>query len=291
MPLPPKIRRPQAGETPVVVAAHKRWQPDINIRVLQQSRQAGLAIDQQQRAIEDAAAGKSDNILEGLVSKILYNSDIEISLKVLKLGFVCRVINLTAGVPAEIISPSKWPRGYIVINPAEVSGFATTITPFPSLLRIPATYNSAAFNVSGVDTARFFLNVTVLVAGGTLTVAAQTQDPLTLNWATSQADIFGGAVAVGTYYASIGPLGVDRQLRLQAVVGVANVTFSVSGLLKGSTLTPTGSTVYIGGPDVTSFIGYPILPAQREYFWLGDDVSLYAISPTEPMTLKVFQLQ
>ncbi len=283
--------RPFAGETPVVVAARKRWQPDVNIRVLQQARQAGLAIEQNHKQVEDAALGKPENPLEDLVTKILHNSDIEISLKVLKLGFISRVISLTAGVPAEIISRSKWPRGYIVINPAEVAGFSTTITPFPSLLRVPATYNSAAFNVSGVDTARFFLDVTVQAAGATLVVNAQTQDPLTGNWATSQADIFGGSAAVGTYYASIGPLGVDRQLRLQAVVGVNNETFSVSGLLKGGALSPTGSTVYIGGPDVTTLIGYPILPGQREYFWLGDDVALYAISPTEPMTLKVFQLQ
>lgn len=284
-------QKPFPGQTPVVVAARKKLQPDVSIRVLQQARQAGLAIEQQHRTAEGEAAGLPADVLTNLVTKILHNSDIEISLKVLKLGFVCRVIQLTAGIPAEIISRSKWPRGYIVINPAEVAGFTNTITPFPSLLRVPATYNSSAFNVSGVDTARFFLDVTVQAAGATLTVAAQTQDPLTLNWATSQADIFGGSAAVETYYASIGPLGVDRQLRLQAVVGVNNETFSISGLLKGGAISPTGSTVYIGDQNVTTLVGYPILPGQREYFWLGDDVSLYAISPTEPMTLKVFQLQ
>lgn len=292
MPLPPSRRdRPFAGQTPVVVAARKIWQPDINIRALQQARQSGIAIQQGHEKIEGEAKGEPLDLVTDLVSKLLDNSNIEISLKVLKLGFVSRVIPLTAGIPSEIISLSKWPRGYIVINPAEVSGFSTTITPFASLLRVPATYNSAAFNVSGVNSARFFLDVTVQAAGATLVVNAQTQDPLTGKWATSQADIFGGAAAVGTYYASIGSLGVDRQLRLQAVVGVDNETFSISGILKGSTLTPTGSTVYIGDANVTANIGYPILPAQREYFWLGDNVSLYAISPTEPMILKVFQLQ
>jgi hypothetical protein len=285
--------KPFPGETPVVVAAHKRWQPDVNIRVLQQARQAGIAVRQNDVRVESEAAGQPSDLVADLVSKILHNSDIEISLKVLKLGFVCRVIDLTAGVPAQIISPSKWPRGYIVINPAEVTGFSTTITPFPSLARAAGTYNSGAFNVSGVDTARFFLDVTANATPLTLVVNAQTQDPLSGNWATSQPDIFGGSSAVGTYYASIGPLGVDRQLRLQAVVGAGagTITFSISGILKGATATPTGSTVYIGGPDVTTLIGYPILPAQREYFWLGDNVALYAISPTEPMTLKVFQLQ
>jgi hypothetical protein len=283
--------KPFAGQTPVVVAARKVWQPDINIRVLQQARQAGIAIDRQQRFIEGSAMGESADALQEMVGKLLHNSDIEISLKVIELGFVGRVIDLAAGIPSQIISPSKSPRGYIIINPAEIAGFTSTITPFVSLLRVPATYVSAAFNVSGVDTARFFLDVTVQAAGATLVVNLQSQDPLTLNWATAQADIFAGSAAVGTYYTMTGPLGVDRQMRLQAVVGVNNETFSISGLLKGGAITPTGSTVYIGGPDVTTLIGYPILPAQREYFYLGDDVALYAISPTEPMTLKVFQLQ
>ncbi len=292
MPPRPPFIRTLAGETPVVVAARRRWREDLNITALQQARESGLSIRQTNNAIENAAMGLPvDNPMQELVSKILRNSDIDISLKVLKLGFVSRVISLTAGVPAQIVSKAKWPRGYIVINPAEVAGFTTTITPFPSLLRVPATYTSPAFNVSGVDTARFFLDVTVQAAGATLVVNAQTQDPLTLNWATSQADIFGGSAAVGTYYANVGPLGVDRQLRLQAVVAVNNETFSVSGLLKGATATPSGSTVYIGDSNVTALIGYPILPAQREYFWLWDNVELYAISPTEPMTLKIFQLQ
>ena len=284
--------KPITGQTPIVTAARRIWQPDVNIRVLQQARDSGIALRKQDVNAEQAAEGIDvSNPMFQLIEAIKQNTDIEISLKVLKLGFVGRVIALTAGIPARIIERSKWPRGYIIINPAEVSGFTSTITPFPSLLRVPAVYTSAAFNVSGVDTARFFLDVTVQAAGATLVVNAQTQDPLTGNWATSQADIFGGSAAVGTYYASIGPLGVDRQLRLQATVAVNDETFSISGLLKGGALTPTGSTVYIGDVNVTTTVGYPILPAQREYFWLGDDVELFAISPTEPMILKVFQLQ
>jgi len=288
------IKGTKGGETPALVVERKVFRRDLDPHVMEIARSSGIAYRHDNQNTERASQGIDiDNPLLDVIQAIKANTDIDIALKVLKLGFVSRVIQLTAGVPSQIIAKSKFPRGYIIINPAETTGFASTVTPFPSLLRAPATYNSAAFNVSGVDTARFFLDVTVLAAGGTLVVNAQTQDPLTLGWATSQTDIFSGSVAVATspYYASIGPLGVDRQLRLQAVVGVNNVTFSVSGLFKSAVLTPTGSTIYIGDSNVTTLIGYPILAGQRESFWLWDNVELFAISPSEPVVLKIFQLQ
>lgn len=285
-----KRSRPMAGQTPIVTAARRIWQPDVNIRGLQVARESGIALHKQDVGAEQRAEGIDvSNPMLQLVEAIKKNSDIDVALKVLKLGFSGRVINLTAGVPALIITRAKWPRGYIIINPAELTGFTSTVTFFPLAARAIGVYTSPAFNVSGVDTARIFLDITA--SAGTLTVDAQTQDPLSGNWAVSQADIFAGASAIGTYYASIGPLGVDRNIRMVATVAVGAITFSVSGLLKGGSITPTGSTVYIGDVNVTTVAGYPILPGHREYFWLGDDVELYAISPTEPMTLKVFQLQ
>lgn len=276
--------------SPQVKALGRTIRRDISIPGLQIARQSGQLLTQQNNLANAVANGGSPNPVDHLIESIKINTDIEVSLKLLKLGFIGRVIDLTANVQALIIPRAKAKRGYIIINPAEITGFSSTITPFPSAARAAGVYTSSAFNVSGVDTARFFLDITANAGGGTLTVNAQTQDPLTLNWATSQSDIFGGSAAIGTYYASIGPLGVDRQLRLVATVGVAAITFSVSGLLKGGALTPNGSTVYIGPQGVNTVSGYPILPGQREYFFLDDDVEVFAISPTEPMTIKVFQL-
>jgi hypothetical protein len=265
---------------------------DLSITDLQKARDSGIALQQANRASESAALGISTDAQIQLIEAIKKNTDIELSLKILGLGFHGELIPLTAAVPQLVIRPQKTPRGYIIINPAEVSGFSSTVTFFPSLLRAPATYNSASFNVSGVETVRQFLDVTVQAAGATLVVNAQTQDPLTGNWVTSQADIFGSNAAVGTYYADVGALGVDQSYRLQAVVGVNNETFSISGLMKGGALLPVGQTVYLGASqDVNSLTGYPMLPAQREYFFLLDDVPLYAITPTNPMQLKVFYLQ
>ena len=274
-----------------VVIANRPFQNDLRIDRLQASRESGIALRQENRFAEAQAAGLGQDHLQQLIEAIKHNTDIEIALKVIKQGFIGRVVPLVAATITELIPPSQYPRGYIIQNPAEVSGFSSNVTFFASALRAPATYTSAAFNVSAVDTARMFLDVTVLAAGGTLIVNAQTQDPLTGNWATSQTDIFTGSVAVGTYYASLGQLGVDQTIRLQAVVGVNNVTFSVSGLLKGGGTAPVGTTVYIGNSDVNTTIGYAMLPAQREYWWLDQNVSLYAISPINPMVMKVFQMQ
>lgn len=281
--------------TPVVVATRRRWPPDLSFRVLQESRQSGQALRRENELAEQRGMGlDTETPMLQLVQALKNNSDIEIALKVLKLGFVSRVINLTAGTPSEIIQRSKYPRGYIIINPAEISGFTTNVTFFASAARAVGTYTSGQFNVSGVDRVSSWLDVSVNGAGGSVQIDVQSIDPLSGNAANAQIDIFNVATPtpVNTYYANLGQLGVDRLIQMFATVATAGpVTFSVSGLLKGGAVTPTGSTVYIGDQNVTSTIGYPILPGQREYFWLGDDVQLFAVSPTEPVTLKVFQLQ
>lgn len=279
----------QLGATPSVVASFRPIRGDINPRITQLVNVAANQLARTNQSIVAEQDGVSLNPLEQAVFKIRDNSEIEASLKLIQLGFQCRVIDLVANTRQQIIEPAKKPRGYIIINPAEVTGFSSIITLLPSLNRAAAAYNSSSFNVSGVDTARLFLSVTA-TAGGTLLVDTETQDPLSLGWATSQNDIFGGSAAVGTYYADIGSRGVDKNFRIEATVGAANVTFSISAVLKGAALTPQGSTIYIGNSDVTSFIGYPVLAGQRDYFYLAENVALYAISPNEPVTLKVFQL-
>lgn len=251
-----------------------------------QQRQYDALIDQQaQSPIESSIAD--------FLRQIADNSNIANALQTIGLAFTPRVVTVqpaTTNPPTLIIEQNQAPRGYIIQNPGEISGFSSQVTFFASLLRVPATYTSASFNVSGVDTLRLFLDVTV-DAGATLAVDLETQDHLSGNWAVAQADIFGGSVAVGTYYASAGPLGVDQNVRLVATVGVANLTFSISGLFKGIALTPVGSTIYLGGQDVNTTFGFSILPGNKETLFLRENVSLYGITSVNPLALKVFQLQ
>lgn len=242
---------------------------------------------------------ESGEVLTGeqIAKQILRNTDIDILLKTIGLGFKPRVVTVSP-VAVEIIPAHQYARGYIILNPAELSGVGTQVTFFASALRTgvvaPGTsYTSTSFNVSGVDDARAFLDITAVGGVPTLAIRVETQDPLTGNWATAQSDIFSGAVAVGTFYANLGKIGVDRLIRLVAVVvgAATSVTFSVSGLLKGTSLAPVGTTVYIGPPSVNTTMGYPILPAGKEVLYLRKNVRLWAITATETLILKVFELQ
>jgi hypothetical protein len=270
------------------------------IRPLQpDTRWGGPSGTPQVRQIEadiaaQASPGASD--LVSLLAAIKQNTDIQVLLQTIGLGFVPRNVTIlpaTTNGPTQIIVPNQAPRGYILLNPAEISGFSTQVTFFASAARAAATYTSSSFNVSGVDSARVFLDVTANATPLALTINAQSQDPLSGNWATSQADIFSGNNAVDTYYADIGPLGVDSFMRLQAVVGagVGTVTFSISGVFKGGINSPVGSTVYIGGPDVNVTLGYPILAGDKYPVFLRENVGLFAISAVNSLVLKIFQLQ
>ncbi len=251
------------------------------------------------RYLDFHALGEDGSQLTGeqLVKQILRNTDIDILLKTIGLGFKPRVVTVTA-TPIEIIPAHQYARGYIILNPAEISGVGTQVTFFASLLRTGAiapgtSYTSTTFNVSGVDDARAFLDITAVAGAPTLLIRVETQDPLSGNWATAQLDIFASAVTVGTFYANLGKIGVDRVIRLVAVVTGAgtSVTFSVSGLLKGTSLAPVGTTIYIGPPSVNTTMGYPILPGAKEVLYLRKNVTLWAITQTETLRLKVFELQ
>ncbi len=274
-----------------------------HIKVPTDLRKLGEAKRDVTRYLDFHALGEDGSPLTGeqLVKQILRNTDIDVLLKTLGLGFKSRVVTVSP-TAREIIPPHQYARGYIILNPAELSGVGTQVTFFASLLRTGAaapgtTYTGTAFNVSGVDDARVFLDITAVVGAPTLLIRAESQDPLTGNWATAQNDIFafigpGGAV-VGTFYLNLGKIGVDRNIRLVAVVTGAgtSVTFSVSGLLKGTSLTPVGTTVYLGPPSVNTTMGFPILPGAKEVLYLRRNVTLWAITATETLTLKVFELQ
>lgn len=274
--------------SPVVVSRGRIIQPDLSIAALQQARESGIATSQQNNAILQQSMGQGDDPMTRLVESIKRNTDIDVLLKTIGLGFQGFNVNLTANQVAQVIAPSKTPRGYIILNPAETATFSNPITFFSSASRAAGTYTSTASNVSIIERVGVFLDITV--AGGTLTVDAQSRDPVSGNWATFATDIFSGANTVGTFYANLGTLGVDDQIRLVATVTGAAITFSISGFIKGQITTPQGSTIYLGGPDVTTTFGYPLLLGQREYFYLLDNVALFAISPNN-LSIKVFQLQ
>jgi|GEM_PF-6710820 len=226
----------------------------------------------------------------GCLRRILANTDIDIMLRTIGNAFFPRTVTIGT-IPTLIAAPNRQPKGYVLINPnMTVSGVATSVTVFPAATVFPAgTTISAPINVSGFRSARFFLSITA--AGGAIQVDAQTQDPVSGNWATSQLDIFSGSSAVGTYYASIGDLGVDQSLRLVVTVTGAAVTGSIGAVLKeayGATI--AGPTLFLGSDSVNLTTGFPVLSGSRETFYLKENTPLYGIGAAA-LSINLFELQ
>ena len=239
-------------------------------------------------AIEKETGNPLDN--NQLLRRILMNSDIDIMLRTIGNAFFPRVITIGTR-PTEICAPNRQPKGYVLINPnTTVSGVATSVTAFPAGTVFNAgSVNSASISVAGFRSARIFLNITG--AGGTVQVDAQTQDPVSSAWANSQIDLFGVPTAAGCYYASIGDLGVDNNLRLVVTVVGAAVTGSIGVVLKeayGATI--AGPTVFLGGDSVNLTTGFPILSGSREIFYLKENTPLYGIA-TANTNVNLFELQ
>lgn len=226
-----------------------------------------------------------------LLRYILRNTDIDILLRTLGNAFFPR--SFTIGTtPTQIISPNRYPRGYILINPnTTVSGVVSDVTVFPAgtVFAVGVT-NSASINVAGHTNATFFLNITEATAGP-MTVDLQSQDPISGNWVTVQADIFGGVVAVGTYHAFVGAVGIDENARLQVTVAGDTFTGSISALLKPALAgTIAGPTIFLGNEDVTTTLGFPLLGGQKETIYLKENTPLYGIA-TAATDLRLFELQ
>ena len=224
-----------------------------------------------------------------VLGHILYNTDIEVALKTLSKAFLPRVINVTTS-PTVLIRPSRYPRGYIILNPATtVLATTSNITPLPLVSRAAGTVQSGNFTVTGFKTAAFFLQITV--SPTTLQINALTRDPLSLTFAPSQSDLYAGAVSILTRYASIGELGVDDILAIEAV-STGTGTWSVSGVLKDTlgNIIP-GQTVFLGNQDVNTVVGYPLLGSMRETWWLRENTTLFGRVVSGTAEIRVFELQ
>lgn len=226
-----------------------------------------------------------------LLRYLLKNSDIDVLLRTLGNAFFPR--SITIGLtPTQIIAPNRSPRGYILINPnTTVSGVVTDVTVFPAGTVFPVgVTNSASINVAGHGTAAFVLNITEATAGP-MTVDLQTQDPISGNWATAQSDIFGGVVAVGTYYANVGAIGIDENARLVVTVAGDSFTGSIAAMLKPALAgTIAGPTIFLGSEDVNTTIGFPLLAGQRETIYLRENTPLYGVA-VAATNLRLFELQ
>lgn len=261
-------------------------QPDFNLGALLQSRWY----------TDFHAKFQGDKVLsiEDMVKQLLYFAELDFYLTTIATSFLPRIISVGT-TAVQITQKARYPKAYIFLNPAEISGQASDFVFYPSATRIDGFNTpSASAIVSGFDRIAAFLDISAITATPTLNVAAQTQDPLSGNFAVSQSDIFGGVNSVSTNYALVGQLGVDRAMRLVATVGNAggdDITFSISGLAKGGGTVPVGSTVFIGDRDVNTTMGIRVLPAQERRFYLLPNVELFAVTSLDTLNFMVWELQ
>lgn len=226
-----------------------------------------------------------------LLRYILKNSDIDILLRTLGNAFFPRSINVLTGA-TELIAPNRSPRGYIIINPnTTVSGVVTSSAVFPAGTVFPVgVTNSADIAVGAFGAAAFILNITEATAGP-MTIDLYSKDPITGVYAIAQTDLFGGVIAVGSYYANVGAIGIDDTARLVVNVAGDSFTGSITAMLKPALAgTVAGPTVFLGDANVNTTIGYPLLGGQKEVLYLKENTPLFGIA-TATTNIRVFELQ
>ena len=241
----------------------------------------------------DARDQETNQLLDNnqLLKYILRNSDIDVLLKTIGNSFFPQSITIGT-TPTLINPPNRAPRGYKLINPnTTVSGVVTVVTAFAAGTVFPVgVTNSAAINVSGHGGAAFTMNITAGTAGP-VSVDLQTQDPISGLWATAQSDIFAGAAAIGTYYANVGNIGIDQNARLVVTVATAPMTASLAAMLKPQLAgTVAGPTVFLGGADVNTTVGMPLLSGDTLTYYLRENTPIFGVA-VAATDVRLFSLQ
>lgn len=250
-----------------------------------------LSMDLQPRRVRRDPLTRQQQTL----GEIRKSADIIASLATVTRGMIGRDVTVTT-TPTLIIQ-AQFVRSYLITNPTPTMGLTTSGTLLASSLRTASSSGntqSVPVGVSSYKEVKLFLDISAS-GGGLVTIDAQSKDPLSGNWATTQSDIFGTPASVGTYYADLGTLGVDQQFAVSwSVDATGSSTFSLGYLLKdGLPGSGTGlnNTVYIGAEGVTTASGFPLLEGKEKSLHLLPNVELWAVSELDSgVTLRVFEL-
>lgn len=218
-------------------------------------------------------------------------------------GILAQAITLRPGFSAKVYTVTTTPqrvyvsaqdRVILLVNPQTSAGLTSSGTLLASGTHASGNTQASPVGVGNYMTLRLFLDITI-TGGATNTIAVNTQsrDPLSLNWATVQSDVFALPFAVGTYYASIGQLGVDLSFAVSWTIGAGTPTWSLSYLLKDG-LPGSGAgaaqTLYLSGSDaVNTTSGFALLEGSERAFFVPRDTELWAIS-TGSVVLKILEL-
>lgn len=240
-----------------------------------------------------APGGIPLSMTDELLRRISIDTGILSSTMVLSRGLLGRTVTITT-TPQQIIN-AQFLRGYILLNPNELTGATAAGTLLASASRGTATAdltgNSSSLGVANYMEGHFFVNITAVSGGASIDVILQALDPVSATWFDVQ-NLVSAAVATGTFYSNVGSIGIATDARVRWAITAGDVTFSVGYVLKNGLIgTSSGisQTIYIGGPGVTTTSGFPLLNGQSQRFFLKENVELWAVAgATLPM--KIFEL-
>ena len=90
--------------------------------------------------------------IEDMVKQIMFFAELEFYLNTIATSFLPRIIAISP-TATQITLKARYPKAYIFLNPAEISGQTSQFTFYPSALRThPFSTPSPSFTVSNVET-------------------------------------------------------------------------------------------------------------------------------------------
>ena len=208
---------------------------------------------------------------------------------ILTRNLVGRAFTVGTAPTLLISSPYQWP--YLVLNPSTTIGLTTTVTGFSGAVVNGTT--SPSIGVSGVNQVHLILDVTAIVAANTWDIYLQAFDGISGTWVDTQA-VFVGVAATGQIYAfpnSFG-IGTDMRFRFAQTAGVGGMTCSIGVIMKeglGGSLAGLSQALYLGGPNVTTTSGFPLLEGVSKTFVISEGVELWGVASTN-INVRIFQL-
>jgi hypothetical protein len=227
------------------------------------------------------------------------------NLSAIYMGRNCITRFVPVGLVPVLIHDAYRPSNIMITNPSPLgfggnpafSGFVT------NQVGVVANGNSwaAPVGVGNFMQMHLFLEITAIAAGTTWSFYNEVQNPMTLNWADSQALLAGVTPAIvatwtnANFYATPITFGIGVQFALRWTLdaGAGAISFSVSYTLKMSLAGSSAGisqVVYIGSNNgVTPTHGYPILENSEKVFQVDEGDQIWGVG-LSPVVLRVIEL-
>lgn len=204
-------------------------------------------------------------------------------------GLICRDFTVTTTRTRLIQSTYPWP--YLISNPQRVMG----LTEVSNTSGIAAAQAQIIFPYATQNYEYAHLFFTVTAIAGTWDLSLQIYDAATAVFFTAQALATGMTATTDSNYYLLGPRGLGGNIAfLLNPTAPGVITYTISLLFKngnGVGLLGNSDIIYLGGPDVTTSTGFPLLADTSQAFVINANVDLWGISANSiGLTTRVFTL-